>query len=88
MKKVFVMIALAATVAACNNGTDGGATSDDSATLSTPTTVDSATITPMDSSAVAPMTDTTTAGTSSANSSTSGLGQTGAGTSKAADSAK
>jgi len=87
MKKVFLMVAVAGTLAACNNGTDSGQTANDSASLTTPSTVDSTTVTtPMDSSAVAPLVDTTTAGTSSANSGTNGLGTTGAGTTKAADS--
>lgn len=88
MKKVFLIVAIAGSLAACNNGTDNGGTSGDSAVLTTPSTVDSSTVTtPMDSSAVAPMVDTATAGTSSANSSTNGLGNTGIGTTKAADSA-
>jgi hypothetical protein len=88
MKKVFAIIVIAGTLAACNNGTDGNSTSGDSAVLTTPSTVDSTTVTtPMDTSAVAPLVDTTTSGTGSANSSTSGLGATGSGTTKAADSA-
>jgi hypothetical protein len=87
MKKVFAIIVIAGALAACNNGTDNGQTANDSASLTTPSVVDSNTVTtPMDSTAVAPMVDTTTAGTSSANSSTNGLGNTGAGTTKAADS--
>jgi len=89
MKKVLAMIAIAGTLAACNNGTDSNSASGDSTSLTTPSTVDSTTVTtPMDSSAVKPLVDTTTAGTSPANSSTSGLGETGAGTIKAADSTK
>jgi len=89
MKKVFAILAIAGSLAACNNGTDGGATSSDSAVLTTPSAVDSSTVTtPMDSSAVAPMVDTTTAGTGSANSGGAGLGTTGAGTTTAADSTK
>lgn len=89
MKKVFAILAIAGSLAACNNGTDSDAASGDSTSLTTPSTVDSTTVTtPMDSSAVAPLVDTTTAGTSSANSSTSGLGATGSGTSTPADSTK
>jgi len=89
MKKVFAILAIAGTLAACNNGTDNSETSSDSAVLTTPSTVDSTTVTtPMDSSAVAPLVDTATSGTSSANSGTTGLGTTGAGTTRAADSTK
>lgn len=85
MKKVFLILAVAGSLAACNNGTDGSA-SGDSAVLTMPSTVDSTTVTtPMDSSAVAPMVDTTTAGTGAANSGASGLGTTGAGTTISAD---
>ena len=87
MKKLFAVLAIAGTLVACNNGTDNGGTSGDSAVLTTPSTVDSTTVTtPMDSSAVAPMVDTITAGTGAANSSTTGLGTTGSGTTTAADS--
>ena len=87
MKKVIAILMLAGSVAACNNGTDGSA-SGDSSVLTTPSTVDSTTVTtPMDSSAVAPMVDTTTAGTGAANSGATGLGTTGAGTTTSADSA-
>ena len=88
MKKVFAVLIIAGVLAACNNGSDGSA-SGDSAVLTTPSTVDSTTVTtPMDSSAVAPMVDTTTSGTGSANSGASGLGTTGAGTTTSADSAQ
>jgi hypothetical protein len=89
MKKLFAVLILAGVLAACNNGTDNGATSGDSAVLTTPSAVDSTTVTtPMDSSAVAPMVDTTTSGTGSANSGDSGLGNTGAGATTSADSAQ
>jgi len=89
MKKVFAILAIAGSLSACNNGTDNSETSSDSAVLTTPSTVDSTTVTtPMDSSAVAPLVDTATSGTSSANSSTSGLGNTGSGSTTAADSTK
>jgi hypothetical protein len=79
MKKLVAIVAIAGALTACNNGTDSDATIGDSTSLTTPSTVDSTTVTtPMDSSAVAPMVDTTTAGTSAANSSTTGLGNTSA----------
>ena len=68
MKKVLVMIAIAGSLAACNNGTDNSATTSDSATMATPSTVDSnatTTTTAVDStSATAPAIDSTTSGTS------------------------
>ena len=89
MKKFLAVLLIAGTLTACNNGMDSNDASDDSTSLTTPSTVDSATVTtPMDTTAVKPLVDTTTAGTSSANSSTSGLGETGSGTIKAADSTK
>ncbi|HUQ97340.1 MAG TPA: hypothetical protein VM010_06720 [Chitinophagaceae bacterium] len=87
MKNILAVLAIAGFLTACNNGTDGSS-SGDSAVLTTPSTVDSTTVTtPMDSSAVAPMVDTTTAGTGAANSGAAGLGTTGAGTTTSADSA-
>lgn len=60
MKKLLAILAVAGSLAACNNGTDSTATSGDSAVLTTPSTVDSSTVTTqMDSSAVTPMADTT-----------------------------
>lgn len=87
MKKVFLFLAIAGSLVACNNGTDEGATSSDSAVLTTPSAVDSNTVTnPMDTSAVNPMVDTTTTGTGAANSGANGLGATGSGTTTSADS--
>ncbi|HUP12389.1 MAG TPA: hypothetical protein VM187_09265 [Niastella sp.] len=86
MKKIVAILAVAGTLTACNNGSDGSA-SGDSAVLTTPSTVDSTTVVnPLDSTAVAPMVDTVTSGTGAANSGSTGLGTTGGGTTKAADS--
>lgn len=79
MKKVLAIIAMAGCLAACNNGTDSSTTVSDSATVATPSTVDSATImnTTVDTTtSTAPAMDSTTAGTSAANASTAGLGTT------------